>query len=392
MVKSQEQPSTAISNPNQETFEQGQSITKRLEALANMASTSKSPGPGAPLGRSPPSGTVPASVAPPPVPFRQQPTALAPAPTTPTGSWHQPPGTPQATSVAPASLAPAPTAHTGPWHQPSDMPATGAAPALETVPAGLAPPPLPTWQQPTGTPQATGMHTAHGVPQDPTTQGGRAAETRPPAQGSSRHRKRIARIANSASGLLQGNQPADTLPVPNHHANTVPANNRRDASATRVKTPDADFTIEELQQDQVFSVPTSGIDGMGRVVAYQKTGFGRSVIVATGPNVFCKYRIWPARDYGIGCRKTDIPLVTPRLDAHGRGFALAGIAYQDKGDLGPAVLNPGLRQMQRTYINVKWDNGAPDTWEMRTILRQLRGKAVADQAICDSVSKFELDA
>ncbi|PWW77224.1 hypothetical protein C7212DRAFT_343053 [Tuber magnatum] len=205
-------------------------------------------------------------------------------------------------------------------------------------------------------------------------------------------RERIARIANRAGSLLQGNQPADSLPVPNPSANTVPADNRRDASASRVQTPDADFTIEELQQDQVFSVPTSSIDGIGRVVAYQKIGFGRSVKVATGPNRFCKYRIRPARDYGIGRNKTDIPLVTPRPDAHGRGFALAGKASQDKGDLGPAVLNRGLREMPRTYIKGKWDDGGPDTWETRTILRQLMGKAVADQAIYDCASKFELDA
>ncbi|KAG0124859.1 hypothetical protein HOY82DRAFT_673335 [Tuber indicum] len=350
-----------------------------------MANTSKGPGPG------PPSGRAQAPTVPLPGPSRP----AAPAPgTSPapglaqvlTASWHQQPGIPQPPGVAPGTvqaglgpppaatwqqpvgLAPAPTTHTGPWHQ-----------------------------APAGTPQATGTHTAspaQGAPQvpTPTTQAPPAAGTRPAAPSSSRSRKRLARVVDRASSLIQSNQPASTLPVPNPHANTLPADTRREASASRGKTPDADPTIDELQQDQVFSVPTSSIDGMGRVVGYQRIGFGRSVIVATGPNRFCKYRIRPARDYGICNNKTDIPLVIPRPDAHVIGFALSGIAYQDKGDLGPAVLSPGTRQMPRTYIKVKWDDGAPDTWETRTILRKLMGKAVADQAIYDCASKFEWDA
>ncbi|PWW77232.1 hypothetical protein C7212DRAFT_343064 [Tuber magnatum] len=395
MNKSQEQTSTSASNHRQEAIKQDQRIERRFEALASMASTPKGPGPGAPPSR------APALTAPAPGTFRSP--ALAPG-------TSLVPGMAEATTTAPplgtvtAGLVPppgaswqlpaGPTTPTGPWNQLPGMPqATGAATPQGTVSASLVPPPLPTWQRPADASQASGMHTmlpAQGVPQAPTTQAALAAGTKPPAQSSSRNRKRVARIVGRASSHMQSNQPASTLPVPNPRANTLPADYRRNPS--REKTPDADFTIDELQQDQVFSVPTSSIEGMGRVVAYQKIGFGRSVIVGIGPNRFCKYRIRPARDYGIGHNKTDIPLVTPRPDAHGRGFALAGIAYADKGDAGTSCLKPGTRLMPRTYIKVKWDDGTPDTWETRTRLRTLMGKAMADQAIFDCASKFEWDA
>ncbi|KAG0131601.1 hypothetical protein HOY82DRAFT_646204 [Tuber indicum] len=368
--KSQEQTSTSTSNPKQEAIKQDQSVERRFEALAGMASTPKGPEPGAPPSRAP-APTVPApgtfrSPAPAPgtslVPGLAQATAAAPPRGTVTAGLVPPPGVSW-------QLPAGPTTPTGSWNQ---LPGT--------VSANPAPSPLPTWQRPGGASHA------------PTTQAAPAAGTNPPAQSSSRSRKRVARIVDRASSHMQSNRPASTLPVPNPCANTLPADYRRNANPNRDKTPDADFTIDELQQDQVFSVPTSSIEGMGRVVAYQKIGFGRSVIVGIGPNRFCKYRIRPARDYCIGRYKSDIPLVTPRPNAHGRGFTLAGIAYADKGDAGTACLNPGTRLMPRTYIKVKWDDGTPDTWEMRTRLRTLMGKAMVVQAIFDSASQFEWDA
>ncbi|KAG0124883.1 hypothetical protein HOY82DRAFT_617356 [Tuber indicum] len=67
-------------------------------------------------------------------------------------------------------------------------------------------------------------------------------------------------------------------------------------NATRGKTPDADFTFEELKEDPEYFVKAPGgvaASAGGRVVAYQKVGFGYRALVAYGPPRFCKYRIRP---------------------------------------------------------------------------------------------------
>ncbi|PWW72874.1 hypothetical protein C7212DRAFT_347345 [Tuber magnatum] len=313
MNKSQEQTSTSASNHRQEAIKQDQRIERRFEALASMASTPKGPGPGAPPSR------APALTAPAPGTFRSP--ALAPG-----------------TSLVPGMAE-----------------ATTTAPPLGTVTAGLVPPPWRLLAATSGShhthwllESTTGYSTGHWhgpvsrytISEPGTTPLAHLAATGgcvpgiPHGHGTSS--PGCAPGPNYTGGTGRRDKTSGPKPLKKQEARCPHSDYRCNANPSREKTPDADFTIDELQQDQVFSVPTSSIEGMGRVVTYQKIEFGRSLIVGIGPNRFCKYRIRPARDYGIGHYKTNIPLVTPRPDAHGRGFALAGIAYTDKGDAGTA--------------------------------------------------------
>ncbi|PWW75116.1 hypothetical protein C7212DRAFT_344971 [Tuber magnatum] len=236
MSKSQEQTSTATSNPSQETTQQGQSIEERFEGLANMASPSKGPGSGAPPARAP-APTIPRP---------------RPIPASSASAWYIPgPGS----GTGPHRLL-APAARYATGHRRG--PGSGTTPRRLLAAIGRS-----------GTSphrahrtlaSTTGYFTSHwrGPDSEDCTSG---SSTTPLFHLTAASGKRIARIAGRASSLMQSSQPAGTPLVPNPRADTLPADFKRNASTSRDKTPDADFTIDELQQDQVFFVTTSSTEG-----------------------------------------------------------------------------------------------------------------------------------